>query len=208
MGFALLSVAAGCSRGEGDAGGGLGSASDVEAPSSVGGPGSTTSSSSTTAAPTTTTTVAAGPTTTSRDQLEAHIRELHERFMVEVFGIDEREEGVLASHLAVIDELTAGPQHQRLLDFVDLREDEGLAMVGPGYDSNVYEVRFEGDTIRVFDCSRDRSEGYSRATGELVVEADDFFKIRSTFFEQVDEEWKVVEFFAGGDVRCDPATEG
>lgn len=85
-------------------------------------------------------------------------------------------------------------------------EDEGLAMVGPGFDSNVSEVRFEGDTVQVFDCSRDRSEGYSLATGELVVDADHLFKARSTLFQQVDGEWKVVEFFTGGDDRCDPTS--
>jgi len=171
----------------------------------------TTSTSSVTTTSIATTTIATlpptittpAPTTATTEDPETAIREIHTRFMVDLYTIDERVDPI-EEHLALAEELTSGVQLQRLIDGANSRVERGIAMVFEGYDSNIIGLTIDDQVAYVEDCSRDASKGYSRATGELVVPADDFFKIRTTEIQQSDGIWKVSNFFAGGDQRCNP----
>jgi hypothetical protein len=147
-----------------------------------------------------TTTIAVTTTTVSAEELVAQV---HTRVFTELFARDERVDGPEA-HLPLAEELTTGP----LLERIRLRSSENLAdggrSVGPGYDSNIVEVVVTGDSATVLDCSRDAGEGYS-SSGELMVPADDFFKLRQSILILLDGSWVVEDIYVGGDQRCDPA---
>lgn len=132
---------------------------------------------------------------------ETLVRAVHTRFMTELFARDEREVGRF-SHFDLLDELTVDPQNRRDRNFAERSEQDGLFMVGPGYDSNISEVEISGKTATVFDCSQGRGAGWSN--GEEVIPADDFWKWRNTKLIKIADVWYVEDFITGGDGRCDP----
>ena len=136
------------------------------------------------------------------DEVEAAVREVHTRFMTELFNVDERVTDPLGM-LPLLAELATGDQYKRSYETLQRHADSGEALVGPGYASNIVKVEINGNTASVLDCSEDRADGYS-STGELIVPADGFFKFRTTELVLVDGVWKVSNFFVGGDSRCDP----
>jgi len=156
----------------------------------------------------TSTTSTTGSTTVSAtseplfDETEAAVREVHTRFMTEMFDIDERVTDPL-DRLALIEELATGDQYRRSSEASKRAAESGEAMANPGYVSNIVTVTIVGDTASVLDCSQGRGELYS-PTGELLIPADDFFKLRTTKLVLVDGVWKVNDFYTGGDNRCDP----
>lgn len=77
-------------------------------------------------------------------------------------------------------------------------------IAGLHYDSNILSVTIDGTTALVNDCSRDTGEGYSRETGELLIEAEENHKIRTTELQYNGESWKVINFYGGGNLTCDP----
>ena len=155
--------------------------------------------SSTTGTPKTglpTTTVPIGP-------VEAAVRQVHTRFMTELFTIDARVVGPEA-RLPLAEELTTGRQLKRIRESVVNDLDSGERLVGPGFDSHIVLVVITGDKAEVVDCSQGRGEGYS-ADGQLLVPADDFYKLRWTELVLIDGTWFVEDFLTGGDNRCDPS---
>jgi len=176
-----------------------------EVDGAVGVSSSTSSSiSTTTTAVVTSTTSTTASTTTEplHDEVEAAVREAHTRFMTEMFTIDERVTDPL-DRLPIIEELSTGVQYRRSSEAARRRSETGEAIVAPGYVSNIAEVEIYGTTASVMDCSQGLAELYS-PVGELLIPADDFFKFRTTELVLVDGVWKVSDFFAGGDDRCDP----
>lgn len=160
---------------------------------------STTTSSSTTAQPTTTETTE--PTSTTLDD-ETAIRQLHTYFMTEVFARDERSFDPDA-WLTEVEQLSTGRLEARILQNTAKRQDEGRYIVSPGYDSNIVEVRINGESASVLDCGM----GLARlidANGTVLVPEDDFFKFREAIYEVEDGHWVIEEIATGGDTRCEP----
>ena len=133
---------------------------------------------------------------------EEQIREVHTRFMTELFEIDERVDDP-ATVLPAAEELTTGNQLERIRQRVRHDAATGEALVGPGYDTNIVEVVIDGDRATVLDCSLDPAARYG-PDGAVLVPADDFHKLRSTELVLVDGRWLVENFNTGGDERCDP----
>lgn len=190
--LALLAVA-GC--------GGSGESAESTSPTSASASTESTTTTSTTEPTTTTSTTEA---TTSTTSAEDAVREVHTRFMTELYRLDAREEGY-EGMLALARELTVDPQLTRLEEFVASLEAQGQLGVGPGYDSNVVSVQFreDGTEAVVTDCSQGRLEGWSE-DGELLVPADDFWKIRRTHLVLRNGQWFIENYFTGGEERCDP----
>ncbi|MCP4960326.1 MAG: hypothetical protein GY925_13790 [Actinomycetia bacterium] len=167
---------------------------------------STTTSAQSTTAEVTTTTVATTTTTTESTTMttsvEDAVRDVHTRFMTELFDIDERVEGHEAVPTAARD-LTTGPLLRRIEELGAEKAEADEYAVGPGYASNIVSVDIAGDQAAVVDCSQGRGERFA-ANGDLLVPADDFFKLRETSLVLIDGIWLVEEFFTGGEEFCDP----
>jgi hypothetical protein len=127
---------------------------------------------------------------------------VHARVMGELFARDERVDGPEA-RLPLAEELTTGALLQRIRTAVLRNVETGERDVSPGYDSNVVSVSVESRKATVIDCSQDRGMAYS-AAGTLLVEADDFWKMRRVEYVDDAGAWRALEIFAGGDERCDP----
>ena len=155
----------------------------------------------TTSETTTTSTTTTQPTSTTLDD-EAAVRELHTRFMTEFVARDEREV-TLEEQIAELQLLAIDPQLQRSTEVLTARYSRGEYAVNPGYDSNVVSLDLKGEEARVIDCSQGRGELYS-SEGDLLVAADDFYKLRATEFKKIDGRWWLTDFITGGDERCDP----
>lgn len=149
----------------------------------------------------TTTTSTTEPTTTTLDD-EAAVRELHTYFMTEYFARDEREV-TLEEQIAELETLAIDPQLQRSKEVLASHYDEGQYAVNPGYVSNIVRIDIEGDRASVLDCSQGRGELFS-AEGDLLIPADDFFKLRRTELVKIDGRWWITELITGGDERCNP----
>ena len=172
---------------------------DAESSASTTSESSTTiNSHTTTSAPTTTTTE---PTTTTTS-VEDAVRDVHTRVMTEMFAVDELAVGHEALPAAARD-LTTGPLLRRLEESAVTSKEAGEFFVGPGYTSNIISIEIDGDHAAVVDCSQDLGE-IRNADGDVVVPADDFFKLRQTNLVLIDGRWLVEELYAGGDERCDP----
>lgn len=177
--------------------------------SSSAGPADTTTAAS--SSPTTTTgAVATTPTpntsapSTDTTTVEEAIRAAHTQFITELMrwkGTPDDDQ----ERLALAEELTTGAQLQRMKDAVAGRESTGEYVIG-GYDSSIVTVEIQGPaTARVVDCSKDLGVLYSK-DGQVVIPADDFYKLRETHLELMGGAWLVTDFLTGGDERCDPAT--
>jgi hypothetical protein len=151
----------------------------------------------------TSTTVATTASEPATDDVEAAIRAAHTRVMTELFARDERVKGPEAM-LELAEELTTGPLLERIRDAVEQRASTGERATSPGYDSNIVSLEVISPTsATVLDCSQDRSELFA-PTGELLVPADDFYKLRESQLVLVNGDWLVQEIISGGDERCDP----
>ena len=122
--------------------------------------------------------------------------------MTELFGIDERVDGYEA-FAASARELTMGSLLRRIEDNLVTREAAGEFSAGLGYDSNIVSIEIGEDRAIVVDCSQDSGVLYD-AEGNVLIPADDFFKIRRSSLLLVGDQWLVEEIYAGGDERCDP----
>lgn len=146
------------------------------------------------------------PTTseTTLEDVEAAVREVHTRFMTELFDRDERIVGPEAI-LVLAEELTTGRVLARLQDSVTSKAESGERTVSPGFESNIVGVTLDGDTAVTLDCSRDQAERFS-ADGELLVESEAHFTYTETWLVFENGKWLVEEFIVGGDLPCDPET--
>ncbi len=160
----------------------------------------TTSGSTTTTASTTTTTesTTTESTPTTLDD-EAAIRELHTRFMTEMWNENESydDERERSRQLAVDPILT------RALETFDSYEATGKRLENPNYVSNIVEIAIEADRARVVDCSLDPGVLYD-ADGNVLVPGDDFYKLRESEMRKIDGQWFVVDLYVGGDQQCEP----
>jgi hypothetical protein len=135
---------------------------------------------------------------------EAAVLAVHARVMGELFARDERINGPEA-RLPLAEELTTGPLLRRIQGAVARNIETGERDVSDGYDSNVLNIDIDAESslATVLDCSRDRGSAYS-AIGDLIVEEDDFWKVRRVEYQLLEERWLAIEMFVGGDHRCDP----
>ena len=163
----------------------------------------TTEAATTTTVEETTTTTTEASTTTTTEALsdEDAVQGAHTAYMTERFVTDERVDGYEPRREAAPQYLT-GSVLARTLKFSDEREAAGEFLVSPGYVSNIVEFAIEGDVANVWDCSQDRGELLD-ADGNVIVGADDFFRIRQTRLERIDGVWLISEFNTGGE-ECDP----
>lgn len=184
----LASLGAACSSAD--------APSDTTAASSA---SPTTDAVATVPTPTSTTSVPSTDTTTVEDA----IRAAHTRFITELMRWkgtpeDDRERLVLA------EQWTTGAQLQRMKEATSGRVSSGEYIIG-GYESSIVSVEVEGPTsARVVDCSKDLGVLYSK-DGQVVIPADDFYKLRETHLQLIDGAWLVNDFITGGEARCDPA---
>ncbi len=165
-------------------------------------PSSSAVSATTEAVATTTTATTEAPT--SSTTVEDAIRAAHTRFITELMSWkgtpeDDRE------RIALAEKLTTGAQLERMREATAGRASSGQHVVG-GYESSIVTVDIEGPTAaRVVDCSKDLGVLYSK-DGQVVVPADDFYKLRETQLELIDGAWLVSDFITGGEERCEPAS--
>ncbi|MDH5291708.1 MAG: hypothetical protein OEY41_17065 [Acidimicrobiia bacterium] len=136
--------------------------------------------------------------------MEDAIRAAHTRFITELM----RWKGTPADdqdRLALAEKLTTGAQLQRMKEATAGRASTGQYVVG-GYESSIVTVDIQGPSAaRVVDCSKDLGVLYSK-DGQIVIPADDFYKLRETHLELIDGAWLVSDFITGGAERCDPAS--
>ncbi len=156
---------------------------------------------STTAAPTTSSTSTAVESTTTTVSPEEEVLEVHRHFMTELFDRDESTL-TLQERNSRIAAIAVDPLLARALQRSAEREADGSYEISPGYDSNVVEVQVDGDTAFVVDCSLGRGVLYG-ADGEVLIPADDEYRIRRAVFVLTGGGWFVSDFFTGGDV-CTP----
>lgn len=155
----------------------------------------------TTSAPTTSSSTTVPESTTTTLSPEEQVLEVHRRFLVDFFARDDSTLP-LEERNSRIAELAVDPLLARTLQRMAEREAAGSYGVSPGYDSNVVEVKVDGDTGYVIDCSLDQGVTYD-AEGEVLIPADKDHKIRRTEFVLTADGWFISEFFSGGDV-CTP----
>lgn len=139
---------------------------------------------------------------TTPEDTEAAVREVHTRFMTELFARDEREVGPEAI-LILAEELTTGRVLARLRDSAADQLESGERTAGAGYESNITRVEVADDSAVVLDCSRDLSIGYS-ASGEPLNDPDPTFTFRETWLVRLQGSWLIEEFIVGGDIPCVP----
>ena len=172
------------------------------------GPTSDTTAAPSSAAPTTesvaaTSTSSTSAPTTDATTVEDAIRAAHTRFITELMrwkGSPEDDQ----ERLALAEQWTTGAQLQRMKEATAGRVSSGEYIIG-GYESSIVSVEVEGPTsARVVDCSKDLGVLYSK-DGQVVIPADDFFKLRETHLQLIDGTWLVNDFITGGDARCEPA---
>jgi hypothetical protein len=142
-----------------------------------------------------------GATPTSVDP-ETAIREVHTRFMTELFDYDERTDDP-EELLVLVEELTTGAQLERMRTRIAAGPDLDERFASPGYESNIEKIELDGEYATVLDCSLDRGEAYS-LDGELVTPAAEQHEYRETLLVNVDGRWLVTDFRTGGDQRCEP----
>ena len=162
---------------------------------------STSESTTTTSTTEPTTTSTTEPTTTTLDD-EAAVRELHTYFMTEYFALTGK--GVTAAEQnELLVTIADGPIVQRSFEVTTEDEALGNYSAGGGFESNIVSVEVDGDRALVVDCSQDLGELYN-SDDELLIAADDFFKLRTSELVKIDGKWWIYDLYSGGDERCNP----
>ncbi len=161
----------------------------------------TTSESTTTSTTEPTTTSTTEPTSTTLDD-EAAVRELHTYFMTEYFAFKGKDV-TAAERIDLLKTFADGPIVQRTIEVRTEDEALGYYSAGGAYDSNIVSVEIDGDRALVVDCSQGLGELYN-AEDELLIAADDFFKLRTSELVKIDGKWWIYDLYSGGDERCDP----
>jgi len=161
----------------------------------------TSESTTSTTEATTTTSTTEDTTSTSLDD-ETAVRERHTYFMTEALARDEREI-TFEEQMAILERIAVDPLLKRSREIAAENYELGYYAVGPGYDSHIVDVDVADDRATVFDCSQGRGELYA-ADGELLIPADDFYKIRRTELVKIDGQWFVEDLITGGDTLCEP----
>ena len=164
----------------------------------------TTSESTTTtstAEPTTTSTTE--PTTTTLDDEDAVRRTphlLHDR----VLRIDRQGRNSGRTKRAARETFADGPNRATAHSKSPPRMRRlGNYSAGGAFESNIVSVEVDGDRALVVDCSQDLGELYN-SDDELLIAADDFFKLRTSELVKIDGKWWIYDLYSGGDERCNP----
>jgi len=124
--------------------------------------------------------------------------------MTELHDVDERNSAAVARFVDLVDELTLDIQREEMLIRLNDRQERGVYLVGPGYDSNPGDIdTLEDGRVRVYDCSSDRSSLYGES-GEVIEASTGEMKWRSTDLRRVHGQWRVVLFTTDWDEPCTP----
>ena len=160
-----------------------------------------------TAQPTVTPTLEPTPTIDLVERAQADIeliKDVHTRFMTELFARDERDPASIERYLALAQELTADAQLEQIVEALDNRQARNERIISDGIVSNIGDIEVsEGGLVEVFDCSK--PTGARLLDDGTAVPALDQFEWRATYLRlQPDGVWRVVAFDAQIDQPCSP----
>ena len=162
-----------------------------------------------TAQPTVTPTLEPTPTIDLVERAQADIeliKDVHTRFMTELFAVDERTPEGIEAHLSLLEELTAGRQTETSMAAFERRRAAGHFLVGDGVESNIGDINIYADgLVEVFDCSRDTSRLLD-GEGNEIRTANPNFELRASYLRlQADGSWRIEGFDGEIDEPCTSA---